>query len=65
MTPTVISPVIWKKKPPIMMNGSSCDAYIVIGTSAMRALSGPYARACWMAWPHSCAEMPSAATEGV
>src|SRR5215468_765680 len=43
--PSVIRPVIRKKRPPMIMNGSICDATIVTGTIAMRHFSGAYARA--------------------
>ena len=54
-----------KKMQPKSTNGIICDATIVTGTIAIRALSGAYAFACWMSCPVSCAAMPSAATEGV
>ena len=38
--PIVMSPVIWKKKPPIMAKGRIREAIDVTGTIAMRAFSG-------------------------
>ena len=37
---------MWKKSPPIIMNGSIRDAICVTGTIAIRAFSGAYAFAC-------------------